>query len=142
YVLVCGYLLLERKYVRYHRLQVGIAYLRIGRHWDLAPHAGAALLDLFHQLRGGAGVALVLGGNFDVRRTHELLVDRVAGRTAVLLEEVLARVGADGTGGEHADDGDYGGNDFHRVSGMGVVRAPNGNRSGGRAATTQPGRRG
>src|SRR5437764_15459653 len=82
--------LLQREHVSDHRLDVPVAHLRIRRHRHRSPDAGSALLDLLLQLASGGGIAAVFLGHIHVRRTDDLLVDRMTSGAAVLLEEVLA----------------------------------------------------
>src|SRR5688572_31522881 len=87
-----SYALLLGENPLHQRVHVGVGHRRVRRHWYVAPYALASLLDLFGELRRLALVGAVLGGDVLIRRSHHLLVHRVAGEASVLLRELVARL--------------------------------------------------
>src|SRR5205085_11017375 len=67
-------LLLQRQNPAHQVLDVGVRYLRIGWHRNLAPNANSAFLDLVGELGDRVLVVLVLCGDVLVRRSYVLLV--------------------------------------------------------------------
>lgn len=77
----------------------------VGQHRDFAPDAGAAGADFVEEAGGGFGVAFVFGGDFLVGGADALLVYRVAGNAAGLLDDGFAGVGGAAGEQEQAEGG-------------------------------------
>src|SRR4029077_1281751 len=96
--------LLLRQHPLDERLDVRVGHLAVGRHGYLAPDALAALLHLVEQLRFGARVVAVLGGDVLVGRADQLLVRGMAGEAVVLLGKLLLRIGGQRSGARQGEE--------------------------------------